>query len=267
MPNLIVCIVNNAATAARRTFSAAAVSPPRPADRALSSGTSPASEATIPAASSSRSSTAGTLRSLPVTPLATIDASQMTRPAHTNSAKAAPRAPQRRITSCVSGYPQALSPRTTAPIGRFISWSFRHPERPGLQPHFLHYRLAVYDHLAALVVRGRAQLQDPFLVAFVRDRHHDLDGVADPDGSHEVQVLAEVNRVRPGKLGAQHRGDQPPHEHAVRDPLPEHRLRGVFGIDVNRVHVPGETGVIDDVDFGDRPGERGLIADLDVLVG
>ena len=96
------------------------LSPPRPADRALSSGTSPASEATIPAASSSRSSTAGTLRSLPVTPLATIDASRMTRPAHTNSAKAAPRAPQRRITSCVSGYPQALSPRTAAPIVRLI---------------------------------------------------------------------------------------------------------------------------------------------------
>ena len=120
MPNLIVCIVNNAATAARRTLSAAAVSPPRPADRALSSGTSPASEAVTPAASSSRSSAAGTRRSLPGTPAATIDVSRTARPAHTDSVMTAPRTPQRRITSCVSGYPQALSPRTAAPIVRLI---------------------------------------------------------------------------------------------------------------------------------------------------
>ena len=57
------------------------------------------------------------------------------------------------------------------------------------------------------------------------------------------------------------------HEHAVRDPLLEHRMRSIFGIDVNRVHIPGDAGVIDDVGFGDRPGQRGLVTDLDVLVG
>ena len=123
MPNLIVCTANNVATAARRTLSAATIpaDAARPADRALSSGPSPASEATTPAASSRRSSAAGTLRSLPGTPLATIDASRMARPAHTDSATAAPRTPQRRTTTCVSGYPHALSPRTTDPIARFIS--------------------------------------------------------------------------------------------------------------------------------------------------
>jgi hypothetical protein len=41
----------------------------------------------------------------------------------------------------------------------------------------------------------------------------------------------------PGKLGVQHRGDQPGHEHAVRDPVPEHRMRGISGIEVKRVHA------------------------------
>ena len=131
----------------------------------------------------------------------------------------------------------------------------------------LHGRAAVYDHLAALVVSGRPQLYDPFLVALVGDRHDDLDGVADHDWSYEFQILAEINRIRPGKLGTQHRGDQPRYQHAVRDPFSEHRLRSMFDIGVNRVPVAGQTGVIDDVDFGDRPGERGLIAYLDVLVG
>ncbi len=45
----------------------------------------------------------------------------MASPAHTHSVTAAQRTPQRRTTSCVSGYPQALSPRTMAPITRFIS--------------------------------------------------------------------------------------------------------------------------------------------------
>jgi crotonyl-CoA reductase len=39
------------------------------------------------------------------------------------------------------------------------------------------------------------------------------------------------------------------------------------GIDVKRVHVPGDAGEIDDVGFGNRPGQRGFIANLDVLVG
>jgi hypothetical protein len=47
----------------------------------------------------------------------------------------------------------------------------------------------------------------------------------------------------------------------------EHRMRGIFGIDVKRIHVPGDAGEIDDVGFGNRPGQRGFIANLDVLVG
>jgi hypothetical protein len=41
----------------------------------------------------------------------------------------------------------------------------------------------------------------------------------------------------------------------------------MFGIGVNRVPVAGQTCVIDDVNFGDRPGERSLIAYLDIFVG
>lgn len=96
---------------ARRTLSTAHVpaAAGRSADRAPTSGCNPASEATTPTASSRRSNEAGKLRSRPGTPLATIEASRMASPAHTHSAAAAPRTPQRRITSCVSGYPQALS--------------------------------------------------------------------------------------------------------------------------------------------------------------
>jgi hypothetical protein len=53
----------------------------------------------------------------------------------------------------------------------------------------------------------------------------------------------------------------------VRDPFSEHRLRSMFGIGVNRIPVAGQAGEIDDVDFGYRPGERSLIADLDIFVG
>ena len=119
----MACTTNNMATAAGRTLSTAHVlaAAGRSADRALTSGCNPASEAITPTASSRRSNEAGKLRSRPGTPMATIEASRMASPAHTHSATAAPRTPQRRITSCVSGYPQALSPRTTHPIARFIT--------------------------------------------------------------------------------------------------------------------------------------------------
>jgi trehalose synthase len=136
-----------------------------------------------------------------------------------------------------------------------------------LQAHLLYHGGAVYDHLATLIRRGRPQLYDPLVIAFLRDRHHHLDGIADLYRGHKTEVLAEVNGIRPGKLGAEHRGDQPGHEHAVRDPLSEHRLGGMLGIGVNRVPIPGEAGVIHDMHFSDRPGERGFVTDLDVLVG
>jgi hypothetical protein len=119
----MACTTNNMAAAARRTLSTAHVlaAAGRSANRALTSGCNPASEAITPTASSRRSNEAGKRRSRPGTPLATIEASRMASPAHTDSATAAPRTPQRRITSCVSGYPQALSPRTTDPIARFIT--------------------------------------------------------------------------------------------------------------------------------------------------
>ena len=119
----MVCTANNMATAARRTVSAAQglAAVGRSADRALSSERNPASEATTPTASSKRNSAAGNLRSLPGTPSATIEASRMASPAHTHSATVALRTPQRRIASWVSGYPQALSPRTMDPTGRFVA--------------------------------------------------------------------------------------------------------------------------------------------------
>jgi len=83
----------------------------------------------------------GNMRSLPGTPPAIIEASRMANPAHTHSATAAPRTPQRRITSCVSGYPQALSPRTMDPIARFIASPLparRSPAR--CHPSHLHHR-------------------------------------------------------------------------------------------------------------------------------
>jgi hypothetical protein len=123
MPNLTVCNANNMATAARRTASAAhgLADTARSAGAARTSRHSPASDATAPTASSTRSSTAGTRRSLAGAPLATIEASRMVSPAHTAPTTAVPRTPQRRTTHCVSGYPQALSPRTTAPAIRLIT--------------------------------------------------------------------------------------------------------------------------------------------------
>jgi hypothetical protein len=81
------------------------------------------------AASSRRSRAAGTGWSLPGTPAATIAASRTASPAHTASATAAPRTPQRRTTSWMSGYPHALSPRTTLPAARLIACNPCH--RPG----------------------------------------------------------------------------------------------------------------------------------------
>jgi hypothetical protein len=91
----MVCTANNVATAARRMLSTALAlaAAGRSADRALSSGCNPASDATTPTASSRRSSAAGNLRSLPGTPLAIIEASRMASPAHAHSATAAPRTP------------------------------------------------------------------------------------------------------------------------------------------------------------------------------
>jgi trehalose synthase len=136
-----------------------------------------------------------------------------------------------------------------------------------LQAYLLYHRGAVYDHLAALIRTARPQLDDPLVITLLRDGHHDLDGVTDLNRCYEVQILAEVNGIRPGKLGAQNRGDKPRHEHAVRDPPSEHRLGGMLGIGVKRVPIARETRVIHDMDFSDCPGKRGLVPDLDVLVG
>ena len=123
MPNLIVCTANNVATAARRTLSAATIpaDAARPADRALSSGPSPASEAATPAAEFQ----AQQRRRNPAKPAR--DATGHHRRVADGQARAhglrhgRSRTPQRRTTTCVSGYPHALSPRTTDPIARFIS--------------------------------------------------------------------------------------------------------------------------------------------------
>jgi hypothetical protein len=83
--------------------------------------------------------------------------------------------------------------RSAPRMGTRLTASARPPAAgPGykLQAHFLHGRAAVYDHFAALVVSGRPQLYNPFLIALVGDRHDDLDGVADHDWSYEFQILA-----------------------------------------------------------------------------
>jgi len=84
----MVCTTNNMASAARRTLSTAHVLAvaDHSANRALTSGCNPVSEATTPTASSRRSNEAGKLRSRPGTPLATIEAPRMASPAHTHSA-------------------------------------------------------------------------------------------------------------------------------------------------------------------------------------
>jgi hypothetical protein len=92
MANLTVWIADNVATAARRARSAAlaVAGVVQSADRAPGSGPRPASEATMPAASSRRRSAAGTARSLPGAPPAIMQASRIARPAHAHSAAAAP---------------------------------------------------------------------------------------------------------------------------------------------------------------------------------
>ena len=99
----------------------------------------PASPATTEAASSRRSSAAGTGWSRSGTPLATIEASRMASPAQTDSATATPRIPQWRTASWASGYPQALSPRTIAPAVRLIAQGSlatgqAHSRPPGIGP-------------------------------------------------------------------------------------------------------------------------------------
>ena len=114
----MVCTANNVATAARRAVSAAhaPAAAGRSADRALSSGCNPASEATTPTASSRRSSAAGGAcpgRRWP--PSRRTDGQSGAHALRRGRSQH----PQRRTTSCVSGYPQALSPRTIDPIARF----------------------------------------------------------------------------------------------------------------------------------------------------
>jgi hypothetical protein len=92
----MVYTTNNMATAARRTLSTAHVlaAAGRSADRALTSGCNPASEATTPTASSRPSNEAAeNCGAGPGTPLATIEAPRMASPARTHSATAAPARP------------------------------------------------------------------------------------------------------------------------------------------------------------------------------
>ncbi len=125
----MVCTANNVATAARRTVSAAhtPAAAGRSAERTLSSGCNPASEATTPTASSRRSSEAGNLRSLPGTPLATIEASRMASPAHTHSATAAPPHPPAADNQLRKRIPAGAEPendRSDRPLHRIAP--FRH---------------------------------------------------------------------------------------------------------------------------------------------
>ena len=112
----MVWIANRAATAARRTPSAVHVlaGAVPSVGCALSSGGQPGQRGRYGGSQLKEQSAAGTRRSLPGTPLAIIEASRMASPAHTHSVVAAPRTPQRRMTSCDCGYPQALSQRTMA---------------------------------------------------------------------------------------------------------------------------------------------------------
>jgi hypothetical protein len=72
-----------------------------------------------------------------------MKASRRASPAHTDSATAAPRTPQQRMTNCVIGYPEALSPRRMAPTVLLITSALQTatpitpstvpPRRPGTQ--------------------------------------------------------------------------------------------------------------------------------------
>ena len=81
----------------------------------------------------------------------------------------------------------------------------RRPTRSGdkmpasaLKTQFLHYRVAIDDHLAALIQHGRMQLYDPLVIALLRHGHSDRDGIADLNGSREFEILAEVNGMGAG---------------------------------------------------------------------
>ena len=91
-----------------------------------------------------------------------------------------------------------------------------------LPAYLLHNRGAINDWLAALIRHGRPQFYDPLIVTFLQHRHHDMDGIADLDGSYEPEILAEVNRIRSGKPSTQHGRDKSRNEHARGNPLPEH---------------------------------------------
>ena len=73
----------------------------------------------------------------------------------------------------------------------------------------------------------------------IQREHGDTDGqgVANMHGLEKLQRLAQVNRARAGKLGAQHRRNQRATQHAVGNDLVKRAALGVQHIDMRRVHV------------------------------
>ena len=128
------------------------------------------------------------------------------------------------------------------------------------------FRLAG-DHLQSILV-GALAVEDDVLVVveFLLARDLDGDGVADLYRAREAQRLADVDRARPGKLGAEHRGDERAAPHAVRDDLVEHGGVRVLGIHMRRVDVARHDGEELDVLRLERPGEDGALAELDLVV-
>src|SRR6185436_17438686 len=98
-----------------------------------------------------------------------------------------------------------------------------------------HFGCTRHDDLAILVdALGLEQHLAFGRILFLR-RDLDGNGVADLDRTAETQVLAEIDRPGPRKVGSEYRRDESATPHAVADDLPEAAVRRVFRVDMCRI--------------------------------
>ncbi len=115
-----------------------------------------------------------------------------------------------------------------------------------------------------LVKRGEPDVVVALLLLLQLDVH--AYRVADLGRGEEAHLLHPVEGDdRPG-LHRYQSGGVGEHEHPVRDPLAEHRLRRPLRVNVQRVRVPRQRGEVHDVRLGDRPAlGRERVPDREVI--
>ena len=116
----------------------------------------------------------------------------------------------------------------------------------------LHLGLAADHRGAVLIDAGAVQCQA--LAGFIARGHGDADAqpVTDAYGREELERLRKVNGACAGQAVAQHRGNQRPAQHAVRDDALKAGGGGEVGVQMLRVDVARENGKQLDILFAER---------------